>query len=78
MGWLAGSIYWGGACYWIYGVMHSYAGLSAPGAGAIFAPGVYRKDPVPAATLPMWHVLDPMGRGSAGATIVDMAFLLAE
>ena len=36
VGWLAGSIYWGGACYWIYGVMHSYADLSAPGAGAIF------------------------------------------
>ena len=36
LGWLAGSIYWGGACYWIYGVMHSYADLSASGAGAIF------------------------------------------
>jgi apolipoprotein N-acyltransferase len=37
MGWLAGSIYWGGACYWVYGVMHDYAGLTAPPAAAIFA-----------------------------------------
>jgi apolipoprotein N-acyltransferase len=37
MGWLAGSIYWGGACYWVYGVMHDYAGLTAPAAAAIFA-----------------------------------------
>ena len=36
VGWLAGAVYWGGACYWIYNVMHSYAGLSATGAGAIF------------------------------------------
>ncbi|MDA1315483.1 MAG: apolipoprotein N-acyltransferase [Acidobacteria bacterium] len=37
VGWLAGAIYWAGVCYWIYDVMHSYAGLSAVGAGAIFA-----------------------------------------
>jgi len=36
IGWLAGAIYWGGVCYWIYDVMHSYAGLSGVGAGAIF------------------------------------------
>ncbi len=36
VGWLAGAVYWGGVCYWIYDVMHSYAGLSAAGAGAIF------------------------------------------
>jgi len=35
-GWVAGAIYWGGVCYWIYDVMHSYADLSAVGAGAIF------------------------------------------
>ena len=38
-GWVAGSIYWGGVCYWIYDVMYSYAGLSAAGAGAIFGCG---------------------------------------
>ena len=37
MGWLAGSIYWGGTCYWVYGVMHDYADLTAPAAAAIFA-----------------------------------------
>ena len=36
MGWLAGSIYWSGTCYWVYGVMHDYAVLSAPAAAAIF------------------------------------------
>jgi apolipoprotein N-acyltransferase len=36
MGWLAGSIYWGGACYWVYGVMHDYADLNAPAAAAIY------------------------------------------
>lgn len=36
MGWLAGSIYWGGTCYWVYGVMHDYADLTAPAAAAIF------------------------------------------
>ncbi|MEM9553413.1 MAG: DUF4127 family protein [Acidobacteriota bacterium] len=47
-------------------------------AGEIFAPGVYRTGTVPYATQTMWHVLDPMGRGPAGATIVDMSYLLAE
>jgi apolipoprotein N-acyltransferase len=37
MGWLAGSIVWGGTCYWVYGVMHEYADLTAPAAAAIFA-----------------------------------------
>ncbi len=37
LGWLAGTIFWGGSCYWIYGVMHDYAYLQAPAAGAIFA-----------------------------------------
>ncbi|MEM1201775.1 MAG: DUF4127 family protein [Acidobacteriota bacterium] len=46
--------------------------------GEIFAPGVYRKDPVPGATLPMWHVLNPMGRDPAGAVVVDLAYLLTE
>ncbi len=36
-GWLAGTIFWGGCCYWVYGVMHDYAYLAAPAAGAIFA-----------------------------------------
>ncbi len=36
MGWLAGCIFWGGACYWVYGVMHDYADLNAPAAAAIF------------------------------------------
>ncbi len=35
-GWLAGVIFWGGACYWIYHVMHDYAGLAAPAAAAIY------------------------------------------
>ena len=35
-GWLAGCVYWGGSCYWIYGVMHDYADLTAPAAAAIF------------------------------------------
>jgi len=37
VGWLAGAVCWAGVCYWIYDVMHSYAGLSAAGAGVIFA-----------------------------------------
>ncbi len=37
LGWLAGAIFWGGACYWIYDVMHRYAHLPALAAGAIFA-----------------------------------------
>src|SRR5690606_7109096 len=36
LGWLTGTIYWGGACYWIYGVMHDYSGVPAAGAAAIF------------------------------------------
>jgi apolipoprotein N-acyltransferase len=36
MGWLAGAIFWGGSCYWVYGVMHDYANLTAPAAAAIF------------------------------------------
>lgn len=35
-GWLAGCVFWGGSCYWIYGVMHDYADLTAPAAAAIF------------------------------------------
>jgi len=35
-GWLAGCVFWGGSCYWIYGVMHDYADLNAPAAAAIF------------------------------------------
>ena len=35
-GWLCGSIYWGGTCYWVYGVMNDYAGIPAAGAGAIY------------------------------------------
>jgi apolipoprotein N-acyltransferase len=37
LGWLAGAIFWGGTCYWVYGVMHEYADLTAPAAAAIFA-----------------------------------------
>lgn len=37
MGWLCGAIYWGGVCYWVYGVMHDYGGLAAPAAAAIYA-----------------------------------------
>ena len=36
LGWLAGAIFWGGACYWIYDVMHRHAHLPALAAGAIF------------------------------------------
>ena len=36
LGWLAGAIYWAGACYWIYDVMHRYAYLPAVAAAAIF------------------------------------------
>ncbi len=36
LGWLAGSIYWAGTCYWVYGVMHHYGHLAAPAAAAIF------------------------------------------
>ncbi|HEX5748565.1 MAG TPA: stalk domain-containing protein [Archangium sp.] len=48
------------------------------GAGEIFTPGVYRTGTVPGATQPMWQVLDPLGRGTAGTTRVDMSYLLAE
>ena len=36
LGWIAGAIFWGGACYWIYDVMHRYAHLPALAAAAIF------------------------------------------
>ncbi len=36
LGWIAGAIFWGGACYWIYDVMHRYAHLPAVAAAAIF------------------------------------------
>ena len=35
-GWLAGCVFWGGSCYWIYGVMNDYADLNGPAAAAIF------------------------------------------
>ena len=37
LGTLAGCVFWGGMCYWIYDVMHRYAFLPAPAAAAIFA-----------------------------------------
>jgi apolipoprotein N-acyltransferase len=36
LGWMAGCVFWGGSCYWIYAVMHDYADLSGPAAAAIF------------------------------------------
>ena len=36
LGWLAGAIFWGGSCYWIYDVMHLYAHLHEVAAAAIF------------------------------------------
>ena len=36
LGTLAGCVFWGGTCYWVYDVMHRYAHLSAPAAAAIF------------------------------------------
>ena len=36
LGWTAGAIFWGGACYWIYDVMHRYAHLPTLAAAAIF------------------------------------------
>jgi len=36
LGWLCGAIYWGGTCYWVYGVMYDYGGLAAPAAAAIY------------------------------------------
>ena len=36
LGWLCGSIYWGGTCYWVFGVMGEYGGLSRPAAAAIY------------------------------------------
>ena len=37
LGWLCGSVYWGGTCYWVYGTMHDYGGLAAPAAAAVYA-----------------------------------------
>lgn len=36
LGWLAGSIYWGGTCYWVFGVMNDYAGMPAAAAVAVY------------------------------------------
>jgi len=36
LGWLCGSVYWGGACYWIFFVMRDYAYLATPAAAAIY------------------------------------------
>ena len=36
LGWIAGAIFWAGACYWIYDIMHRYAHLPAVAAAAIF------------------------------------------
>jgi len=36
LGWLSGSIFWGGACYWIFFVMRDYAYLPTPAAAAIY------------------------------------------
>jgi apolipoprotein N-acyltransferase len=35
LGHLAGCIFWGGACYWIYGVMHQYGNVPALGSAAL-------------------------------------------
>lgn len=35
-GWLTGTVFWGGSCYWIYAVMHDYGGLDTLAASAIF------------------------------------------
>ncbi|MBI3666762.1 MAG: apolipoprotein N-acyltransferase [Acidobacteria bacterium] len=37
LGAVAGWIFWGGTCYWIYGVMHQYGHVPASGAAALFA-----------------------------------------
>ncbi len=36
LGWLAGVIFWGGSCYWVYDVMADYSGVAAPAAVAIY------------------------------------------
>jgi apolipoprotein N-acyltransferase len=35
LGWLAGCIFWGGTCYWIYYVMHVHGHVPAAGAAAL-------------------------------------------
>jgi apolipoprotein N-acyltransferase len=35
LGWIAGSLFWGGVCYWIYYTMHVFGGVPAPGAAAL-------------------------------------------
>ena len=37
LGWIAGWIFWGGACYWIYDVMHRYGHVPALGSAALLA-----------------------------------------
>lgn len=37
LGWLSGAIFWGGACYWIYYVMHVHGHVPAVGAAALLA-----------------------------------------
>lgn len=36
LGWLAGMVFWGGTCYWIYPVMRDYAGITPAVAGLLF------------------------------------------
>ncbi|MGH9672372.1 MAG: apolipoprotein N-acyltransferase, partial [Bryobacteraceae bacterium] len=36
IGWIAGIVYWGGACYWIRDVLVMYGGLAGPGAWGAF------------------------------------------
>ena len=36
LGWLAGSVFFGGTCYWIYPVMRDYASISPPIAAFLF------------------------------------------
>jgi apolipoprotein N-acyltransferase len=35
LGWIAGAVFWGGACYWIYYVMHVYGHVPAAGAAGL-------------------------------------------
>ncbi|MBI3693879.1 MAG: apolipoprotein N-acyltransferase [Acidobacteria bacterium] len=35
-GWIAGCVFWCGACYWIYYVLHIHGHVPAPGAAALF------------------------------------------
>ena len=37
LGWIAGIIYWGGTCYWIYYTMHVHGHVGAAGAAALLA-----------------------------------------